>query len=184
MKHLLTIIFVLVFSLSVFGQIQKLNALPKDYVQLSITDDGPTSELLLMPVGRSPNLIDAQIGIKYFGVKSDSDISFVLLLKGTKFRYSTGESFGVQLSVDDDPINSNRFRLVEKVAKDGNSERIHFYLTTEDLAWLATGQKLKIAIFNTDTEIKLDTLFLTPTNFQEFKRFVKSVYLIRSKFNN
>lgn len=182
MKIHTTILIVLVFTACTFGQAKK-NTAPKDYVQLKITDDGATSELLPMPLVMSPNLSGAEIGIKYFGVKSESDISFILILKGTKNRYSANETFGVKLYSDDIPLSKNKYRVVDSVDKTAGGETLHFYLTTEDLAWLATASSVKIEIYNTDTDKKYDTFSFTQAGFSEFKRFAKSVLLTRSYFN-
>ncbi|MGI8668528.1 MAG: hypothetical protein ACR2J3_01640 [Aridibacter sp.] len=182
MKTSITILIVLVFAVCAFGQAKKTTA-PKDYVQLSITDDGATSELLPMPIGMSPNLSGAEIGIKYFGVQSESDISVVLILKGTKNRYSANETFGVKFYADDIPLSKNKYRMIQSVRKGAGEEILQFFITSEDLAWLATASSAKIEIYNSDTERKYDTLSFTPTGFAEFKRFAKSVLLIRSQFN-
>jgi len=182
MKTTITILIVLVFTTCAFGQAKKSVA-PKDYVQLVITDDGATSELLPMPIAMSPNLSGAEIGIKYFGVQSENDISFVLILKGTRNRYSASETFGVKLYSDDIPLSKNKYRVVDSIDKAGGGETLHFYLTTEDLAWLATASSVKIEIYNTETDKRYDTFSFTQAGFSEFKRFVKSVLLIRSQFN-
>lgn len=181
MKANLTILILLFFAPCVFGQAKKATA-PKDYVQMEITDDGATSELLPMPVGMSPNLSSAEVGIKYFGVESGSDISFILILGGTNNRYSADTTFGVKLYSDDIPLSKNKYRMIDSVDKDAGKETLHFYVTTEDLAWLAAASSVKIEIYNSDTERKYDTLTFTPTGFTQFKRFAKSVLLIRSHF--
>jgi len=175
-------LFVFIFAFYGFSQGQAKTAIaPKDYIQLVITDGEATSELLPMPIVMSPNLSGAKIGIKYFGAQSDADISFVLILKGTKNRYSTNETFGVKLYADDIPLSKNKYRVVDSVDKTNGGETLHFYLTTEDLAWLATANSVKIEIYNSDTEKRFDTLSFTKTGFAEFKRFAKSVLLIRSQ---
>ncbi len=68
MKSTITILVVLVFAASAYGQAKK-SAPPKDYVRVEISDDGASAELLPMPVGMSPNLSYAEIGIKYFGTQ-------------------------------------------------------------------------------------------------------------------
>ena len=181
MKISITILIVLAFTVCAFGQAKKTTA-PKDYVQLVITDDGATTELLPMPLVMSPNLSGAEIGIKYFGVESESDISFVLILKGTKNRYSANETFGVKLYSDDIPLSKNKYRVIDSVDRAGGGETLHFYLTTEDLAWLAGANSVKIETYNTDTDKRYDTFSFTQGGFAEFKRFAKSVLLIRSHF--
>lgn len=179
MKTTISLLFIFILSFCVLGQTKPVKKV-SDNVELIINDKGATSELLPISVGMSPNLSGAKIGIKYFGVASDSDISFILILKGTKSLYSSGESFGVKMFVDDIALRDKKYRIIDKVDKNGNEETLHFYITTEDLAWLATGEKLSITLYNTETDKKHDTVFLTPTNYKEFKDFVKSVYLIRS----
>lgn len=182
MKTSITILIVLVFTVCAFGQAKK-TTVPKDYVELIINDDGATSELLSMPLVMSPSLSGAEIGIKYFGAQSDSDISFILTLKGTKNRYSAKETFGVKVYSDDLPLSKNKYRIIQSVDKNVGGETLHFYLTTEELAWLSAANSVKIEIYNSDTEKKYDTFSFTQGGFAEFKRFAKSVLLIRSFFN-
>lgn len=176
------ILIILVFAFSAFGQAKK-NPSAKDYVRVAITDGGATSELLPMPIGMSPNISSAEIGIKYFGVQSESDISCILILKGAKRRYSVNETFGIKLYVDDIPLSQNKLRMVNSVDKKADEEVLHFYITTENLAWLGTAGSVKIEIYNTDTERKYDTFLFTQSGLAEFKRFAKSVLLIQSQFN-
>ncbi len=84
---------------------------------------------------------------------------------------------------DDLPLSKNKYRIISSVDKVGGGETLHFYLTTEDLAWLATANSVKIEIYNTDTEKKYDTFSFTQAGFVQFKKFAKSVLLIRSFFN-
>ncbi len=170
MKTNATILIVLVFTACAFGQAKK-NTAPKGFVQIATTDDGATSELLPMPIGMSANLSGAEIGIKYFGAQSESDISFVLILKGTKNRYSANGTFGVKLYSDDIPLSKNKYRIIDSVDKGVGEGTLHFHITTEELAWLAAASSVRIEIFNSDTERKYDTLSFTQTGFAEFKRF-------------
>lgn len=135
-----------------------------------------------MPIGMSPNLSSAEVGIKYFGVESESDVSFILILRGTNNRYSANATFGVKLYSDDLPLSKNKYRMIDSVNKEAGEETLHFYITAEELAWLAAASSVKIEIYNADTEQKYDTLYFTPTGFTQFKRFAKSVLLIRSYF--
>ena len=73
--------------------------------------------------------------------------------------------------------------MIQSVRKDMGGEILQFFIKSEELAWLATAGSAKIEIYNSDTEQKYDTLSFTPTGFAEFKRFAKSVLLIRSQFN-
>jgi hypothetical protein len=136
-----------------------------------------------MPVGMSPNLSSAEIGIKYFGAQSESDISFILILRGTKNRYSANGTFGVKLYSGDIPLSKNKLRLIESVDKDEGKDTLHFHITPEEVAWLAAASSVKIEIYNSDTEQKYDTLSFTQTGLAEFKRFAKGVLLIRSFFS-
>ena len=179
MKTIISLLTILLFLPCVYGQSKPLNK-PSKNVQVVVNNEDATSELLPIEVGMSPNLTGAKIGIKYFGIKSESDISFILILKGTKSIYSSGASFGVKMYVDDVPLLKNKYRSVQSVDKNGAEEVLRFYITTEDLAWMATGNKVSITIFNIETDKKHDTLFLTPALMKEFKDFAKSVYLIRS----
>ncbi|MEO6051624.1 MAG: hypothetical protein ABIP78_09880 [Pyrinomonadaceae bacterium] len=121
---------------------------------MAVQNESATSELLPMPMEMSPNLSDAEIGIKYFGPQSDSDISVLPILKGTKNRYSKGSSFGVKFFVDDIALKSNKLRIVSKVDKNKDDETLHLYLTTEELAWLATGDTAKIELYDSEAETK------------------------------
>ena len=179
MKTTVTFLFILVLTISAFGQSKPVNK-PSKNVKLVVNDEGATSELLPIEVGMSPTLTGAKIGIKYFGLTNESDISIILMLKGTKSFYSSGASLGVKMFVDDIPLRKNKYRIVDSVNKDGTDEVLHFYITTEDLAWLATGDKLSIAVFNTETDKKHDEVFLRSSTMKEFKDFAQSVYLIRS----
>lgn len=181
MKKLLPLL-ILILALSAIGQ-TKRTAAPKDYIQLVITDDGATSELLPMPMVMSPNLSGAEIGIKYFGVKSESDISVLLILKGTKNRYSSNETFGVKLYSGDIPLSKNKYRVIDSVRKDVGGETLNFFIPSEELAWLAAAESVKIEVYDTETDRRLDTFSFTQSGFTEFKRFAKSVLLIRSQLN-
>ena len=183
MKITISILIILVFTVCAFGQAKKPPA--SKYVQVSATDDGFTSELLPMPIGMSPNLSDAKIGIKYFGAQNESetDVSFVLILKGTKNRYSGNVNFGVKAFSDTTPLSRNKYRMVQSVQKDNGGETLKFALTTEEVAWLATGSSVKFEIYNHDTDKKYDTVSFTTTGFAEYKMFVKSVLLIRSFYS-
>lgn len=181
MKASLTISIVLVFASCAFGQAKKATA-PKDYVQMEITDDGATSELLPMPIGISPNLSSAEVGIKYFGVESESDVSFILILGGTNNRYSANATFGVKLYSDGISLSRNKYRMIDSVDGDAGKEILHFHVTPKELAWLVASSSVKIEIYNADAERKYDTLSFTPTGFTQLKKFAKSVLLIRSYF--
>jgi hypothetical protein len=182
MKINITILLILVFTACAFGQAKK-NTSPRDYVHVEISEDGATAELLPMPVGMSTNLSYAEIGIKYFGVKSDADISFILILQGTKNRYSANKTFGVKLFSGDIPLSKNKLRLIGSVDKEAGKETLHFHITAEELAWLAGASSVKIEIYDSDTEQRHDTLSVTQTGLTQFKKFARGVLLIRSFFN-
>lgn len=181
MKTIIASLIALLFATCAFGQTKKTPS--KDYVQMAITDNGATSELLPMPIGMSPNLSSAEVGIKYFGVDSESDVSVILILSGTKNRYSSNATFGVKIYSDDIPLSKNKYRMISSVDKDAGEETLHFYITTEEVAWLAMANSVKIEIYDSDTGQKYDSLYFTPTGLAQFKRFAKSVLLIRSHFN-
>lgn len=182
MKLSSVILLILILGSVAFGQVKK-NASSKDYINVSIENDGATSELLPMPMATSPNLSKAEIGIKYFGVQSESDISVLLILKGTKKRYVSESTFAVKLFCDDIALSENKLRMIGSVDKLADGETLHFYLTTEEVAWLASAASSKIEIYDSGAETKLDTISFTPTGFTEFKRYAKSILLIKSHFN-
>lgn len=159
------------------------HAAGKDYVQVEIARDGATSELLNMPIAASPSLSNAQIGMKYFGPQSESDISVVLTLQGAKSRYSGKETFGARFYAGDMALSNNKFRLVDGIRKQGEKEIVNIHITPEELAWLAADSSAKIEIYNTDTGKKYDTFSFTPTGLAQLKRFAKSVLLIKSHLN-
>ncbi len=173
------IFIILVLTACAVGQSNKSTG-RKNYVRVETSENGATSELLPMPIAMTPNLSGAEIGIKYFGVQSESDLSFILWLQGTRNRYSTGGTFGVKMYSDDLPLSKNRLRVIDRIDKDGGKEVLHFHVTLEELAWLATASSVKVEIYNSDTQQRYDTVFLTQTGLSEFKRFAKSVLLIRS----
>lgn len=181
MKTNFTILIVLILAACAFGQAKKTDT--KDYIQVIINDNETTSELLPIPLINSPSVTGAEIGIKYFGPQSDSDISFLLILKGTKNRYSSKETFGVTVYSDDVPLSKNKYRIINSVDKDVGGETLHFYLTIEELAWLSAADSVRIEVYDAEKEKKLDTFSFTRVGFVQFKKFAKSVLLIRSSFS-
>ncbi len=179
MKLPSAILLILVLGVVTFGQAKKGTS-SKDYINVAITDDGATSELLPMPMAMSPNLSKAEIGIKFFGVQSESDVSVLLILKGTKKRYTSESTFAVKVFCDDIALSENKLRMIGSVDKLADGETLHFYLKTEEIAWLASAASAKIEIYDLDAGMKLDTISFTPTGFTEFKRFAKSILLIKS----
>ena len=177
----LAILVILVFTaVSGSGQAKK-SPTPKDYVVIETSDDGATVELLPMQIGMTPNLNGAEVGIKYFGPQADSDLSFLIMLQEPRHRYyAATATFGVKLYSDDVPLSKNRYRLINSVRMDSGKEVLHFSITTEDLAWLATATSVKIEIYNSDTQQRLDTLFFTPTTLVQLKKFAKGVLLTKS----
>ena len=182
MKTSNAILLILMCAACAFGQ-AKNGGVPKEYVRVDVAGEESTSELLPMPVGVSPNLSAADIGVKYFGVRAKSDLSVILILSGTKNRYSSGETFGVMLYSDEIPLSKSKYRKIDAVTKGEGRETLRFHITTEELAWLAAANAVKIEIYAADTQQKQDTLSLTQTGVGEFKKFSKSVLLIRSFFN-
>jgi len=170
----LAILLILVFTaVSGLGQAKK-NPTPKDYVVIDTSDDGATVELLPMQIGMTPNLTGAEIGIKYFGPQADSDLSFLLMLQEPGRRYyAATATFGVKLYSDDVPLSKNGYRLINWVKMDSGKEVLHFSITTEDLAWLASATSVKIEIYNSDTQQRLDTPFFTPTTLVQTEEICK-----------
>jgi len=101
-------------------------------------------------------------------------------LQGAKNRYGTGETFGVVLYVDDVPMSRANARLITSVDRDAGEDVLHFQITSEEVAWLATANSLTIKTFNVETNIRYDSFVFTPLALTEFKKFAKSVHLIRS----
>jgi hypothetical protein len=155
----------------------------KDYVLLETTEAGATSELLDMPIGASPSLSHAEISMKYFGAESDSDISVVLTLHGARDRYSGDPTLGARFYVDGTSLSKSKYRMIGRVKKQGDEDIINTHLTLEELAWLATGSPVKMEIYNGDTDQRYDTFIFTPTGLAQFKRFAKSVLIIKSTAN-
>ena len=155
----------------------------KDYVLVELTDGGATSELLDMPIGASPSLSQAEISMKYFGPQDDSDISVVLTLQGAKNRYSTDETLGARFYAGDTPLSKSKYRMIDRVTKQGANDIINTHLTLEELAWLATASPVKLELYNGETDQRYDTFVFTPTGLAQFKRFAKSVLVIKSAAN-
>lgn len=161
---------------------EKDNKAFKEHIEIVIKEDGGvTSELTLIPISVSLNLISAKFGAMYFGPQSESDISIIFLLMGTKERYSTGETFGVKFYADDMPPNSTKVRLINSVKNEEGGELLQFNIKLEELAWLANAKKLSFRTFNVDADANFDTLTFTNTGLAEFKEFAKSVFLIKSR---
>jgi len=182
MKIIISVLLVCVFSACAFGQAKEMMG-RKGHLQVEVTENGATSELLPIPLAVTPHLPSAEIGIKYFGVQSDSDISVLLILKGTKNLYSSKENFGVRLYSDDVPLSQTKYRKINSVDKDADTETLHFYLKSEDLAWLAASKSLRIESYLVDSEKKHHTFTFDEAALAEFKSFAKSVFLIRSHLN-
>jgi hypothetical protein len=175
----ISITFFVVFFLAVaVANGQKAQTI--DYVNVTVGEDNATSELLRMPLGADSSSSIFDIGIMYFGPGSDSDLSAILYVKTSQARYSSGASYGVKLFIDDIPLRSNYLRGVSKVVNEKGFDRLHFHLKREELAWLATGESLRIEIFDVKTEKIQDTVSFAKPNLAEFKRFAKSVLLIIS----
>jgi hypothetical protein len=152
----------------------------KDFVKVTIDDENATSELLRMPTGAYVGGVGADIGIMYFGPKSESDLSVILYMKGIRGRYSSEGSYGIKLFTDDVALRSNSLRGVQRVVKEKELDRIHFHLRREELAWLATGNTLKFEIFDMQASKQLGSVSFSKEAVAEFKRFAKSVLLIIS----
>lgn len=129
MKHKASLLLFLALITSTVAYAEGVN-----YVQVAVTDDGATSELLDMPIGASPNLSNAKISMKYFGPQSESDISVVLTLQGAKSRYTTGETFGARFYAGDIPLSKNKYRMIDRTSKLDDKDIINLHLTLEDIA--------------------------------------------------
>ena len=152
---------------------------PKTQVTVRLTDKGPTSELPFMPIGHPTTVSSAQFSAMYFGPQSESDISFLVLAKSPRSRYSGNRTFGVRVLINETPLKTN-LRMVNKVVRDSDGESLQFSVTTEDVAWMATADKLSFVVYDADTGEKLDTYYFTVGGLQELKKFAGSVRLIRS----
>jgi len=160
---------------------QKASSTPaaKTKVTIAMTDRGPTSELPFIPIGMPIGVTKAEISAKYFGPQSDSDISFIVLAKSARLRYSGSRTFGISFLIDEVPLKSP-LRMVNRVSADTRGESLQFFVTTEDLAWLTLGDKLEFVVHDADSGLKLDTFHLTAGGRDELKKFAKSVLLLRS----
>ncbi|MDQ3220523.1 MAG: hypothetical protein M3Q26_07225 [Acidobacteriota bacterium] len=152
---------------------------PKTQVTVRLTDKGATAELPFMPIGHSTTVSSARFSAMYFGPQSDSDISFLILAKSPRPRYSGNRSFGVRFLINETPLKTN-LRKVNKVVRDSDGESLQFSVTTEDVAWMATADKLSFVVYDADTEDKLDTYDFTVGGLQELKTFAGSVRLVRN----
>jgi len=150
----------------------------KDYVRVETSDEGATSELLQCR-RNDPESIWCRIGIKYFACKAKAISHSFCGLQGTRNRYSTGELSASKCIPttfpEQEPSTSNQSH--RQRTRQGSSA---FSCDTRELAWLAAASSVKIEIYNSDTQQRYDTVFLTQTGLSEFKRFAKSVLLIRS----
>lgn len=70
--------------------------------------------------------------------------------------------------------------MVNKVVRDSEGESLQFSVTTEDVAWMATADKLSFVIYDADSGDKLDSYYFTVGSLQELKTFAGSVRLIRN----
>ncbi len=116
----------------------------------------------------------------YFGTKSDSDVSVILRLKGAKKRYQGAQSFGVKIIIDQIPLKSESVRLVRKVQDSPSGEMLHFYVTADEVAWMAIGNSLTFEVQEADNGTKYDVLTTTVSTMNELKKFAQSILLIKS----
>lgn len=178
MKPISPLLFAM-FALSVIA-VNAQNARNNGYVNVTVGDENATSELLRMPLGSEGTSADFDIGIMYFGPSSDSDLSTILYMNGSRARYSSESAYGVKLITDDIALRSNHLRGVLRVVKEKGYDRLHFHLKREELAWLATGERIRIEVYDTQNAKLFDSISFTRSNVAEFKRFAKSVLLITS----
>lgn len=99
MKPISPLLFAM-FALSVIA-VNAQNARNNGYVNVTVGDENATSELLRMPLGSEGTSADFDIGIMYFGPSSDSDLSTILYMNGSRARYSSESAYGVKLITDD-----------------------------------------------------------------------------------
>lgn len=178
MKNILILsIFALILGV-VSAVAQKPTA--KDFVVVTTAEDNATAELTRMPIGVSSVGNATDIGIMYFGPNKDSDISFILFLKPAKNRYSVEGSYGIRFYTDDVALKQDKVRDLSKVANDKDNDRLHFYLTSEEVAWLATGSKFRIELVDVKLWKTVESIQFSNAAAAEFKRFARSILLINS----
>lgn len=110
-------------------------------------------------------------------------MSFLILLIGSKTPYDSETTFAVRIMINDIPLKSDRARMVQSVKKHLGGDLIGFHVTTEEVAWMATGSRLSLALINIDAENKeTHVVTFTPAGVAELKKFAESMMIIRSKF--
>jgi hypothetical protein len=171
---------VCIFTITAFNAIaQKPAPKPSTLVNVSIDDDGATSELPFIPIAGPVGVKDAQFSAMYFGPQSDSDISLLILAKFQRPRYGGKRTFAVKFLIDETNLSKN-LRLINRVVADEDGESLQFSITTEELAWLVLGDRLEITVYDGDSQQKLDTYRFTANGLKELKSFAKSVLILRS----
>jgi hypothetical protein len=175
-RYISGFLLILILALGAGGQGNKART---SNVEVVVADDRITSELTPIVIGGSPNLSSAKFGAKYFGQRADSDISVLLFLRGTKYRYSVDETFAVILYIDGVRMSQDKARLVSAVDKHVGEEVLHFQITTEEVAWLATANNLTFETISVESGKRIDSFVFTRGALTDFKKFAKSVQLIR-----
>lgn len=156
----------------------------KTNVEIAVQDDNATSELPFIQMAMRPGMKNVQFSAMYFGPKSESDVSFLLLLVGSKTPYDNKTTYAVRVLIDDVPLKADKARMVRSVKKETGGFLVSFHVTTEEVAWMATGSRLTFSLINTDdaVEKETDVAMFTPAGLTEFKKFAQSILLIRSRF--
>jgi hypothetical protein len=155
----------------------------KSNIEVVLNDEETTSQLLDIPIAASTGLTSAHIGLKYFGPQSDSDISVVLTVVGARPRYAEGQAIGAKWFAGDMPLSQSKLRVVDRITRDGVKDILVLHITPEELAWLAGETRVKIELFNVDTNEKLAGFMVVGQAMNEFNQFAKSVLLIKSHSN-
>lgn len=152
-------------------------------VIVKLQDDNATSELPFMKMATSPALKEAQFSSMYFGPSNESDVSFLVLLVGSKVKYDSGKAWAVRIVIDDIPLSKDKARGVRSIRKSMGGDLLGFHVTTEEVAWMATGKSIAFSIVDTARDGgSPDTITFSPTGIAEFKKFAQSILLIRSQF--
>lgn len=185
MNRLLTAIaLTLLISLSMSAQ-GKSGGRPKDggnsdKILIAVKNDNLTSELLPIPLEHGMKLTWAEFGAMYFGPGSGSDVSFILLLKGTKGWYGSAGRLGVKVFVDDAPLLDASLREVDSVKDYEGGELVHFFMKETEIAKMAAGKSLSMTLYDTDAGVERDTLRFDSKALAHFRRFATSIELLKT----
>lgn len=186
MKLYLLLILVLTFTFTSFGQTKAQTDAPykTKNIVINMNDGETSSEMLPIMIGFGKGLTSAKFGAKYFGPQSESGISIILLLAGTGKTYQPQTDYGLEFIIDDINLNKGKFRLVNKLDNDEGYRVLQFIISTEEFAWMISGDKLQLNVYNLEEKKMLHYVTITPSMMRELKAFGKSVILIRSHFTD